>query len=403
LDVRLTGRADYTVSDNIERRPVGEEVSGTIWAETVGLGINETWGPNTLDLLIEGGWEKIDGATRTDEEISRFMMDASFPWSSTGALAVSVEQSRETVPPDSEDLNQGRQLTDRLRAGINFAGRSSHGSSWESDFSARTEERSDRDLKEFISEVTWSKIFDEVRSFELAVGLTNGEDQALENAEIAWVEDRVSVVLNRQMSASSSMEYMLQRDGSYIQGTGPGTGRSERIGAGATYQGKISSRWEQAYGIGIDQVRTVSGEKFLEPRAQASVSGGQLRGARLTAIVTYGTQLPDPLDDQATWSRNATAQTSIDWTAARNLVFESEVSYRRSILFWDDDLGREDVMTSAQVSMDWQPPEVRWSFGLAAFSVGLTALAEERNSSGPNKTDPLNETRYGINLTGSLE
>jgi hypothetical protein len=159
--------------------------------------------------------------------------------------------------------------------------------------------------------------------------------------------------------------------------------------------------WQHVYGVGIDRVTTVSDEKYTEPRAQASVSGGQLRGARVTAIATYGTQLPDPLDDQATWSRNATFQTDISWEAARNLSLESAVSYRRSVFFLDDTLDREDVTTSAQVNMVWQPVELRWFFGLTAFSVGLTALAEERHSS--YETNDLNETRYGINLSGTIE
>ncbi len=402
LDVSLTGRADYTVSDNIERAPVGSEVSGTIWARTVGLGLLQNWGPKSLNILVEGGWETVDATTSTTEEVNRLRMDARLPWSSTGALAVSLEQSRETVPPDPEELNQGRQLTDRSRAGINLASRTSPNSGWEADLSARIEEREDRDLMESVSAVTWSTALDKIYNIELGAGLTNGEDAILENS---WVEDQFSVVLNRQLSASSSIGYRLQWDGSHIEEADTGTGRSdqrsERIGAGATYQWQSSSLWQHVYGIHIDRVTTVSDEKYTEPRAQVSVSGGQLREATLAVNATYGTQLPDPLDDQATWSRNATFRTDISWAAARNLSLESAVSYRRSVFFLDDTLDREDVTTSAQVSMVWQPLELRLSFGLTALSVGLTALAEERHSS--DETNDLNETRYGINLSGTIE
>ena len=79
LEVRLTGQAEYTVSDNIHRAPVGTEVSGTIWNRTVGLEVNETWGPNTLDLHVRGGWESVDGTTKTDDEVSRIMLNTNFP------------------------------------------------------------------------------------------------------------------------------------------------------------------------------------------------------------------------------------------------------------------------------------------------------------------------------------
>ncbi|MDF1536358.1 MAG: hypothetical protein P1S46_07640 [bacterium] len=390
LDVSLTGRADYTASDNIERASAGSEISGTILTQTVGLEITEPWGPKTLDLLIEGGWETVEAATLNNEEISRFRLGAHLPWSSTGAADLSIETSRETVPPDPDELNQGRLLTDRSLAVINLVSRNSPISGWEIGLSARTEEREDRDLKESVSVLTMSTAIDRTHSIEWIVGLTDGEDAALGNS---WVEDEASIALNRRLSASSSMVYRLRWDGSRIEEADTGIERSQRIGAGVTYRWQSSSQWQQEYGVFIDQVTTGNDERFTEPGVQVAVGGDLTREARLTVSANFETRLPDPLSDQVTWSKNATLQTGVAWTAARNLSVEPVVFYRRTELFGDETVDRDDVTTSCQVSMIWQPGP-RWS-------AGLTALSEVRNSS--DEAYDLSENRIGINLSGTMD
>lgn len=389
LDLDLTTTNSFTASDNIQRASEGNEVSGTISSQLVGLGISGAWSPDgSIDMLVEGGWETVDGETMETEDIMRLRIDAEVPWSATGGWSLSARRSRETDTPDPGALDQRRLLTERSQAVLGVKGAAGSSSRWSVDLSAREEERTGRRLTEYRSGLQWSGPLGRRWSLGLETSLTEGEDE-VPGSE--WRNEEATLALTRRLSTVSTLACTLQWTGSLIEEEGSDRLDSGKVGAQISIRRQTSPAWSHYYALGADRLKTAREEIITEPRGEITIQGKLSRTTALDLGALVQTRLSDPLDDDPSESRSADIKTGLTWIPHRRVFVEPSASWGRSELLGDGST-RDDETVSYGVGVRWEPGP--------SWRVGLGVLAQERDST--DDAYDLTENRFNVSISGSF-
>ncbi len=339
LDVNLDLRTRGTVSDNINRAPVGSERDGYLLTTEADLSFTSKVGTGTATMGIGGGWETLDDGDASDSDTSRLGFEFLQPWSRTGYVLGSVTYVDATEEPDITDISQERVRTKTIEKRLEVGNQPAVNASWQVAVTDNTEKRFDRDKEENEAVLIYEAGLDRINSLITSVGLVDGEEKINNDT---WTRSSLLVDIQRNQSPVTSKGYRINWES---QRTEQGAGahfRTHKLGMVTYYETEMGSGMTYASEVGLDLIKPRSNPARLEPYIKVDLLGTPERPIQKKGSIYSAATLADPLEDRAGCVRDTQLQGSIAWRVTRIYTVEPIVRYRLAEIHGNNTASRTD-------------------------------------------------------------
>ena len=389
IDMQILARNRLTVSDNIERATVGQEIEGYLLTMEGDFNLSGDMGNGTVDMLVGGGMETLKSDEFSDADNYRFRLNIRVPWATTGFVEGSAGYSEETEDPELTDINQGRFRTRRSNVGIAAGRRSSQTFQWQANVNARTERRIDRDLEETLGDLGWDIALDRRHSLTFDVGYRHGTE-AVEGD--SWTGPFLILNLTRQSDRLTSTGFRIDWEGLQLKMDDGTRDVSDMVSITAHYAVEMPLGWSFTSDLGLDGIKPVVDERRWEPRIEILLERLADRRVQFDGSLSILSSIQDPAEDQISWTRDSQVQTGLRWNLTSNYVVEPRVQYRYAELFGNGIADRKDKTLLFEVGTRWSPSRI--------WSLDVDVVSETIESS--ESANDLAENRLDLTLSGTF-
>ncbi|MDF1525856.1 MAG: hypothetical protein RRA15_06505 [bacterium] len=389
LDFQLLGRSRLTVSDNIDRAPVGQEIEGYLLTMEGDLNISGEPGTGTVNFLAGGGVETRKSDDFSNSDNYRFRLNMRFPWATTGYVEGSANFSEETENPELGDINQGRLRTRRSNVSVGAGRRSSQTFQWHGNVDARTQRNIDLDLEETRGGLGWGLTLNRRRSLTIDVGYHEGSDAVEADS---WTGSSLSFNMTNQTDRSTSTGYRLDWESSQLERSDGAREHSNMVSVVALYVVEMSTDWTFTSEVGVDGIKPIVDERRWEPRVELGVTGLPDRRVQFDSSLSVFSSIRDPEEGDVAWTRAGQIQAGLMWNLTSAYSVEPRIQYRYAEVYGNAAADRTDITWFFELAMSWSPSR----------TLSLEAAAVSETIDSTEAFRDLSENRLDLTLSAAF-